>query len=400
MRFSHISELAVNRFSQWCLVGLVAAVLCQSAYAAQIKAVRGEKYHLTKHHGPWMIMVASFKTPPKTRKSRTGMTPMQAADELVYELRKAGIPAYTYQRKEEREHVRSVDEHGRLRQRAYISTRDDVCVLAGNYKSADDSNKAGKVAHATLDWIEKKFQPKFLTEPDHAFAQSRADQRSSVRKLKSGGILRLTPGKKRNGLLSGAFLTLNPLLSPEEVQSLRHDPLLLKINTGDELSLLNNRGKYSVIVASFYGKSSNAQVGKAGMDKFMKSFNQFKISKKNNQLTQAAYSAWELATSLRQGHFFVNQGTNPRSQKFDAWVFHDRFRSVVTVGSFDRPDDPRIKKIQETFRAKLREHKQTRRQVLTAEQLTIPAKLAPGQTPSRMWIFDPSPQLIRVPKFQ
>ena len=50
-----------------------------------------------------------------------------------------------------------------------------------------------------------------------------------LKRLKSGGIWRATQGQPSP--LSGAFLTTNPMLSPEEVNARRHDPLIAKLLT-------------------------------------------------------------------------------------------------------------------------------------------------------------------------
>lgn len=365
----------------------------------QIEAVRGRNYQLTKQHGPWMIMVASFKRPQKERLSTKGMTPLEAAEELVYELRKVGIPAYTWTQREQLDEVKITDRQGRDRSMSYRSQQESYCVLAGNYASADDKTKPGKIAHATLEYIEYKFQPEFLTKPDHDFVQSQQTSNSQVRKLASGGILRMTPGKSRDnkGPLAGAFLTLNPLLSPEEIQSRKFDPLLVKLNSDADISLLNNTGKYTLVVASFFGRSSKAQVGNANAEAFNSALQSFKPG---NSLEVAGANAWELASALRKGFFVIPNGPggNVTKQAFEAWVFHDRFHSVVTVGSFDRPDDPAIDKLRATFRAKYRENADNKKPFLAAEQLTIPAVVPQGQYPKARWIFDPNPQLVEVPR--
>jgi hypothetical protein len=420
-------------------VFVAAFVLWSSASAAPIDADRKKEYKLTKRHGPWMIMVASFKEPPSVRRTK-GMTPEQAAHELVFELRKAGIPAYTfsheeaaellasqitekniktydYSKDEIRAQVETVDLQGRARKREYSASQKTYSVLAGNYDSSDETTKGGKLAKDTLAWIEDRFQPEFLTAPDPDFEESRGAEKSSVRKLKSGGILRLTPGKLRqgDGPLAGAFLTLNPLLSPEEAQSKKQDPLLIKLNSGGDLSLYNNQGKYTLVVASFYGKASKAQVGMMGLANFREAQASFTPGE---SLDLAAQEAWNLATLIRQGYFVMNEykfvknsetepghwevdTTKPaRPQAFEAWIWHDRFKSVVTIGSFDNLNDPRIVQLQTAFGAKIKEHAQTRRPFLAAEQLTIPAVLKANQLPEKAWIFDPKPQLVEVPTLQ
>src|SRR5437899_1884446 len=76
------------------LVLLTASVVAttRSAAAAPIEAIRGKNYALTAKHGPWMIMVTSLwgNTPEQEQQAE------KAAQELVFQLRKKGIPAYSY----------------------------------------------------------------------------------------------------------------------------------------------------------------------------------------------------------------------------------------------------------------------------------------------------------------
>lgn len=399
-------EFVVRIASLARLVPLIVAglmVLSPSSTRA-IDADPNREYKLTKRHGPWMIMVASFKAPPPERRTKDGLTPRDAANKLVYELRKKGIPAYTYSQENVREEVETPDKLGRVRRRVYRAQQENYCVLAGNYSSNDETTKGGKLAKDTLEWIENRFEPEFLTVQDPNFERIRQiDQKaaqSNVRQLASGGILRITPGKLRQGKgpLSGAFLTLNPLLTPEEIQARKRDPLLIKLNSGNDLSLLNNPGKYTLVVASFYGKSSKAQVGVMGQANFHDAERNFEVGDK---LDLAAQEAWQLATMLRRGNFIIDDDPNvaPKPQAFEAWVWHDRFKSVVTVGSFNDLKDPRIAQYRKAFEAKIKEHAQTKKPFLAAEQLTIPAQLKGNQLPQKAWIFDPKPQLVEVPRF-
>ena len=70
-----------------------------------VEAVKGKKYSLTRKHGPWMVMVAAIRDVEEERRISDGLTASEAADELVYELRKQGIPAYTYSIDEKMEQI-------------------------------------------------------------------------------------------------------------------------------------------------------------------------------------------------------------------------------------------------------------------------------------------------------
>jgi hypothetical protein len=87
-----------------------------------------------------------------------------------------------------------------------------------------------------------------------------------------------------------------------------------------------------------------------------------------------------------------------RQLKFDAYVWHDQYKSVVTVGSFDTTDDPRIATAIETYRAKMKAHAETKEPVLTAEFITLPLKPTAKDPVQKRWIFDPEPRLMKVPK--
>jgi len=327
---------------------------------ARIEAIKGKRYRLTKRHGPWMIMVASLHSIP-------GRSPTaeEAADELVYELRRKGIPAYVYKQEAAIDRIKTVDRFGRPQQRAYRARDNRICVLAGNYPSVKD-----RIAQKTLQYI-KTLRPKFWEEH---------------------GIYRKTPG--RPGPLSGAFLTINPLLSPEEIAKKKRDALILRLNSGVEYSLLQNKGKYTLVVATFMGKSTT-HIGDRGLDEVAEKF------KVGSTLDQAAEDAQQLVHLLRSQR--AKEMLNPNlihlldNDVFDAYVFHDRYHSIVTVGAFSSPNDPRIPELIQVFGAKPRQDPATGRTVLTGEMITIPGR-RPTDPPVKTFLFDPYPRVIEVPK--
>ena len=143
-------ELAVVNLSRLIGLGCLYLLLCQAsttALADKIEAVKGKKYELSKQNGPWMIMVVSMAEPPPEYRA-DGPGPLEAAADLVYELRKKNIPAYAFEQKEAFEPLSAFDRNGRTVRRG-VKTRDNrICVIAGNYPSAEDS-----VAQKTLTFI-------------------------------------------------------------------------------------------------------------------------------------------------------------------------------------------------------------------------------------------------------
>ncbi|MEX2286082.1 MAG: hypothetical protein WD648_03270 [Planctomycetaceae bacterium] len=372
-------RMSVGRAALAVFVGSVTlASWSWGASTRSIEAERGKQYQLTKEHGPWMIMVANFRSVREEDRTE-GMSPKEAADELVFELRSKGIPAYACS---QGSLSAQLGEQGAIPgQKArgkYRPQEESITVLAGNYESPED-----KVAQKTLAHI-KKYQPKFM----------RGGEKKGryINKLSNGGVYRKTPG--RPGPLSGAFLTINPTLTPEEARQKKGSPLLVKLNSGGEYSLLENPGQFTLIVASFYGKAvtlsrpnristvSGGAVNMTPENRLQAIKENFKVS---DALDKAAEDAWELAKTLRQ------------TRGIPAYVWHDEHRSIVTVGSFQSPNDSRINEWAEKFGAKVRQHPVTKQEILAAEAVTIPQEIKPGMKPEKQWILDPVPKLMKVP---
>jgi hypothetical protein len=264
--------------------------------ANKIDATPGRVYKLTPNNGPWMIKVTQLWEEPDHREELV-------LNALVYKLRKAGIPAYIHRQEEAVEPIETgVDSRGRPRQRSLTTQHAMVAVLAGNYAQPDD-----KTARQTLAYIRAKFDAKVKVEFD--------------------GRNEVVPLAVRN-----SFMIRNPIVPVDETAKKVTDPLTLKLNSGTEHSLFENKGKYTLIVASFYGQS---KVWQADFGKFEKSLRkESRIS-----LDSAAIESRELMLTLRK-------------LNYPAYVYHDQFRSIVTVGEFKSPNDPRIQELFNKFRAK------------------------------------------------
>lgn len=401
-----------NCYARITPIALLVSLLLPASVATafpRIEAEKGKQYRLMKGHGPWMIMVANFRDIPKTRveiengrairvkneRYREGHSAQEAADNLVHELRLEGIPAYTFSQSDVPDEVDTVDRFGRQRSATILAQNGRICVLAGNYQSTED-----KIAQRTLNHIKTKFKPKYLEGKD---AVNKRKKFAGIfrEELKNGGVFVRTPGKPSP--LAGAFLTINPLLTPEEAASRNRDPLLRKLNAGGKYNLLDNPGRFTLVVATSYVKSNVTK----DSNQFEKALKNFQLS---NDLDETMTTAWQLAHTLREGKVpfrpgggqtdgqvpFSVTGQGVAQQNFEAYVFHDRYGSIVTVGSFNSVNDPAIEKYKKIFGAKVRKNLQTGQNVLIAEVMTLPDPKNNGRT-LRSWIFDPSPRLIEVP---
>ncbi len=345
-----------------CLASLAC---CHSMVQAEIEAVQGKQYTLSKQHGPWMIMVASIRDVDEDRRLKEGMSAKDAASQLVYELRRKGIPAYTYVRDTKMGEL-TAGGIAQRESRQYVAEHGYISVLAGNFTSSTDED-----LEKVLKYIKHKFSPKFLMDS------------------KNGGLFAITPG--RPGPLSKAFVTVNPLLTPEEVKKRTVDreteELVRRLNADSQHSLLDNKGKYTLVIATFSGKSVmqvGGRIDPGSLKQFENRFGSF--------LDQSGEDAWVLTEALRSGRELGYE------QDYEAWVYHDRNKSYVTVGSFDDPNDPRVRTLATQFGAKPGRDPKTGEEKMDAEVFSIPRHPKPGRLPDRMWVFEPKPRLMEVPR--
>jgi hypothetical protein len=333
---------------QKCVVAfLLVCTLCASA-TAKVEAVKGKRYTLSKNHGPWMIMAAAITGVPAARRTK-GMSAWEAADQLVYELRLKGIPAYTLFMDRQMGAVKEFSGGaGQQNDKKFIARHEAIAVLAGNFESRDDPQ-----ARAILDFLKQKFEPTFAKNKD------------------SGAIFSRTPGQPN--ALGGAHLTPNPLMPASELKHRTVDPLIQKLNAGEEYSLTKNKGKYSLRVATFRGNSI-IQVDNKVSEKASSHFNRFFGS----NLDESGNKAWELCQALRSASKYGYP------QNYEAYLFHDRYESYVTIVELAR-----------MFRGKPTMHQGQERE--RAEVFSIPRQVPIGSSPEKFWMFDLMPKLTRVP---
>jgi hypothetical protein len=182
----------------------------------------------------------------------------------------------------------------------------------------------------------------------------------------------------------GLHLTINPLLNPEEVAARTVDPLLVRLNSGVQHSLSKNTGKYTLVVAHFGGKTSHLGNGLSANQTAQRTSG-FLV---DDDLDVAAEQANSLAAALRQD--LDPQG---RFKNLEAFVWHSRYESVVTVGSFASPDDPAIAHYQKLFGAERNPSGgPPKYQFLMLEDAVG------GEQP--LWTFVPTPQVMAVPRLR
>jgi len=291
----------------------------------RIEAESGKTYNLAEENGPWMIMACSF----------SGEGAEQQAKDLVLELRKRyKLSAYSHKVRFDFKDApgRGIDQFGAPLRMRYQRGHEleEFAVLVGDYPAVDDPN-----AQKTLQKL-KYSTPDCLQLADGKKTnQSLAGWRMMQKQFQET----IASDKRKKGPMGHAFITTNPLLPKEYFAPKGVDKLVIQMNEGVKHSLLDCPGKYTVQVARFTGTVILDQraIREIENGKEMKS-----------SLADAADKAHRLTEALRM-------------KGYDAYEFHDRYASIVCVGSFDgvgtpRPDgrieiNPKIHAIMKTFGA-------------------------------------------------
>ncbi|MCA9239386.1 MAG: hypothetical protein KDA37_04265 [Planctomycetales bacterium] len=257
-------------------------------------------YTLTQQNGPWLIMAATF----------TGEGAQQQAQNLAVELRqKMNVSAYIHDLKMDlsTENVgRGVDRYGNKKQMKYQkgSSIHEWAVLVGDFPNIDDPE-----AQRLLRGV-KTFEPDALKvgEDSKTYQTWAAIRRHQER------IIQRVSHSEPAGPMRTAFVTRNPLLPQEYFVPKGVDKFVADINKGVRYSLLDMKARYTVKVATFRGESrlQTASV----------STNRNQQDKSIDPLVEAAENAHLLTEEIRR-------------VGVEAYEFHDRYESYVTIGSFD-----------------------------------------------------------------
>ena len=285
-----------------------------------VDAEADKEYRLIEDHGPWMILASSFAGPGAERQAR----------QLALELRKEfNLEAYVHHKTYDFSQPvvgLGLNRYGGPKVMRYANAAkfDEIAVLVGHYQNVDDPkvDKAlEKIKHARPDCLDIS-KNKTTTQRFVGF-------RDLYRRMTTDEY------KRRKGPMGNAFVTRNPLLPQEYFVPRGLNPLVEEMNRRVDHSLLDNPGKFTVKIATFRGATTMKLDAVANNGRNLPS-----------KLEEAAVKAHKLTESLRK-------------RGVEAYEFHDRYESIVTVGSFDsvgmpRPDGkteiaPEIHKVMEAY---------------------------------------------------
>jgi len=316
-------------------------------------------YRLAEENGPWMIMASTF----------SGDGAEQQANDLALELRRRyKLPAYVHRMQFDfgDTYGRGVDRFGGPLKMQYRrgSELNEVAVLVGDFPAVDDPD-----AQRTLRRL-KYSRPECLNvKQGGSTNQSLAGWRWNQKQLYEF----LGSKKKEKGPMGHAFVTTNPLVPTDCYSAPGVDELVLKMNRGVKHGLLDCPGKYSVQVACFKGNVIIKQ------DEIKAVENGKRVKSK---LAEAAMKAHQLTEALRV-------------KGWEAFEFHDRQASIVTVGSFDSVGAPRA-----DGRIEINPKIHTIMQTFGADRTNMPG-LTSGATAVKSLVgipFDIQPMPVQVPK--
>lgn len=258
----------------------------------RVEAKADKVYLLTEDQGPWMVLASSFAGPGAEKQAQA----------LVLELRKKyNVEAYIHRKTYDfTEPVVGLGLNPlggpKMMRYANAGKFDEIAVLVGNFETIHDPK------------LEKLLEQIKLAHPDCLdVSKNKTSTQRFVGLRELHRRISPDPEKKQRGPMGYAFVTRNPLLPQEYFVPKGLDPLVEQMNRDVEYSLLKNRGQYSVRVATFRG-ASTMKLNEA--------------DKLPSKLEDAAVKAHELTLQLRK-------------KGVEAYEFHDRFESIVTVGSFD-----------------------------------------------------------------
>jgi hypothetical protein len=274
-----------------------------------VDANPNNNYPVTDTAGPWMIMVTTFH----------GDKAESQARQLVYELRKRyKLTAYTHARNYEynQKHMagKGFSPDGSPKSMRYLNEEsyEEVAVLVGDFHAVDDPEGQKELAQI------KRADPACL-KPEAPPTAS-----SPLADVRRWGQQTFGFAKKTDGPLGNAFITTNPLLPREYFTGRGVDKFILEINKGVNHSLLDCPGRYSVRIATFSGRVVIDQA----------KIRQLEANPDMDQQTDES----PLVEAAAKAHAVTEY---LRAQHVEAYEFHDRTSSIVTVGHFNSVGTPR-----------------------------------------------------------
>ncbi|MEC7408146.1 MAG: hypothetical protein VYB72_04995 [Planctomycetota bacterium] len=263
------------------------------------KPLSSESLELTEAEGPWLILASNF----------VGVGSRQRAERLANEIRQQlELPAYIY--KEKFDFTGTIAQDPTSSKRLRYANRyqyDAYAVLVGEYDSVERPE-----VERDLKIIRTAMLPIFSDQNEVSAETNESNPVTTVKSITARLFGQSNTANGKIGPMSQAFVTRNPILPEEFFSAPKVDAFVHQMNEGLHHSLLDCDGRYTVVVKTFEGLGA---IVDGRSDK--------KFTPSEERLNQYATKAEKMASELR-------------SQGVEAYQFHDRYRSLVTIGSFEQ----------------------------------------------------------------
>ena len=266
--------------------------------APKAEADDSKIYELSEEDGPFMILASTL----------VGDGARERANQLALEIRRdLGLAAFIYNEKFDFTGTLGYDHNTSKRVRyANRYEYEAYAVLVGEYDRTDHPNVERDLARV------KAAKPAVLETADSKAAELDTKNPVTTVKAMAAVLKKHSVGKGEVGPMTSAFVTRNPMLPDEYFEAPMVDSFVSQLNEDfDDYNLLESDGKYTVVVKTFQGVSTLSGASKS--QDFVPS---------GKRLDRMALEAKKMVVQLRE-------------QGVEAYQFHDRQRSLVTIGSFD-----------------------------------------------------------------
>lgn len=304
------------------------------------------KYPLTEREGPWLIHIGSFR----------GDESLDYAHRLAEETRtKHRLLTFIYSMNEidairDREQLRQyqlqmigtdkVAESGERQKLKTVRVVKEYSVFVGNFPDMEKARtEAARIKEFSPPTSIPAYGVHLYKEPtEKAKADPESTDWSGPFRLRT--TTKTEEGKRINQQLGNpyrqAFVTRNPVLlkqsSPTTVVqqqgSVPIDPSWRELNAREKYSIFSCPKNWTLVVAKF---SPPAEVQSSLKTSIVQTGMPASSAELGKGLEAAAETARQLADLLRDG-----------GKGYDAYVFHTRQYSLVTVGAFEHRFDPNM----------------------------------------------------------
>jgi hypothetical protein len=272
--------------------------------AARVEADPNKEYVLSPEAGPYAILVKAYM----------GDEAHQLADQLALHLRQNGWPAYVFDYTPEEERkakewldLRYANAPPEVQRSKRIRVQQQWGVFVGGYRDFDGASR---------DIARLRKTPEPHRDPGDI----------DLINPQTGQLFQLHT-------YAQCIATRNPTVPRPQQDANAPDPAWKDLNDGRPYNLLKVRKPWTLAVKQFQG--TGAIQPRSASSEFL---NMIGLGNKSGEMLEAsARQAEEVARVLCE-------------LKFDAYVLHTRTGSIVTVGTYDRQDDPALLRAAERLR--------------------------------------------------